>query len=833
MRNLKRALSLALASAMLLGMMVVGSSAASYADVDSADHVEAIEVLQAISVMSGDDKGNFNPDQVVTRAEMAVIVCNILYGKNLNVSQFVGINSFSDVPAWAEGYVNLAASLGIVAGVGNGKFAPNEPVTTAQAALMLSRALGYFQTDAEFAKGWMLAATERGTQIGLYDNLETLSATAGLKRNDVAQMAFNALTVATPVGYSTLVQSYYTIGTSAVNGVVEKGTDNASAFTRTLASKNFDLMKSTNAAADDFYRIGNVWTYKGEVVCKAPTTPNLTYTGAVKQKDLYNTLGAVVAGFTWSGYTNGNTPSAYSTAPSSSVSTAYGDTADGVVTEIYVTYTTANTGTVRVVSYKPQIAQIEKITANAVTLKYSSNNGTSLNSTLSVASTSDFYAKLAAMKVDDYLAIVLDSTTLKDVASVKKDSGAVTKYVASTNTYTVNGTEYVNAAINTNAKPVVGTSDYDVYLSEQGYILYAKAATVTTNDYLFVVDLTKDGNAMSGYSYVAQALMADGTLQWIKVSNYNDSTVESNLSNFVGNPGTNANKFYSYAKLSDGTYKLMPVSGNVKSSAATANIVANGTSYATTSDGTMTTTNSTVYLVKGSNGSYTAYTGYRNVPAATGVTSVVLSDSGVAKMIVVTASSAAAATDYILVLDLSKYTESVSADKTAIRTYAAIVNGTVGTIDIKASETPAADTFYVGNTYATDGYISALATDDDGDLSNGEVVTAADKITLTGTIATDFGADTKKVVAHTSLSLKLVDGVLVISDGSKTDNLIVANGFAAYVYDSVSGSVSEKTVETLSLDDTANTSFGGTGDYILVITDKNGEVTHLFAMDLA
>ena len=60
MRNLKRALSLALASVMLLGMMVVGTSA-SYADVSSKNNLEAIEVLKAVGVMTGDDKGNFNP----------------------------------------------------------------------------------------------------------------------------------------------------------------------------------------------------------------------------------------------------------------------------------------------------------------------------------------------------------------------------------------------------------------------------------------------------------------------------------------------------------------------------------------------------------------------------------------------------------------------------------------------------------------------------------------------------------------------------------------------------------------------------------------------------
>ena len=103
MRNLKRALSLALASVMLLGMMVVGTSAASYPDVDSKDNLEAIEVLKAVGVMTGDDKGNFNPDQNVTRNEMAVVMANLL---DLKVDDFSAASiKFTDVPAWAAKYV--------------------------------------------------------------------------------------------------------------------------------------------------------------------------------------------------------------------------------------------------------------------------------------------------------------------------------------------------------------------------------------------------------------------------------------------------------------------------------------------------------------------------------------------------------------------------------------------------------------------------------------------------------------------------------------------------------------------------------------------------------
>ena len=51
MRNLKRALSLALASVMVMGLMVVGTGA-SYADVSSEDNKEAIEVLETVGIMT-------------------------------------------------------------------------------------------------------------------------------------------------------------------------------------------------------------------------------------------------------------------------------------------------------------------------------------------------------------------------------------------------------------------------------------------------------------------------------------------------------------------------------------------------------------------------------------------------------------------------------------------------------------------------------------------------------------------------------------------------------------------------------------------------------------
>ena len=61
MRNLKRALSLGLTATMISGLMVMGSSAASYADVTSKQNEEAIEVLKTVGIMVGDENGKFNP----------------------------------------------------------------------------------------------------------------------------------------------------------------------------------------------------------------------------------------------------------------------------------------------------------------------------------------------------------------------------------------------------------------------------------------------------------------------------------------------------------------------------------------------------------------------------------------------------------------------------------------------------------------------------------------------------------------------------------------------------------------------------------------------------
>lgn len=127
-------------------------AASSFPDVnENAEYAEAVEYLNEVGIMQGDNKGNFNPNKTVTRAEMAAIICRML-GETENLPSST---AFNDVPAghWANGYVGKAAELGIVGGYGNGKFGPSDPVTYEQAVTMVVRAVGH-NDDAESMGGY-------------------------------------------------------------------------------------------------------------------------------------------------------------------------------------------------------------------------------------------------------------------------------------------------------------------------------------------------------------------------------------------------------------------------------------------------------------------------------------------------------------------------------------------------------------------------------------------------------------------------------------------------------------------------------------------------------
>ena len=313
MRNLKRALSLTLASVMLLGMMVIGTSAAAgYDDVKETDNVEAIEVLQAVEVMVGDDRG-FGPDRPVTRAEMAVVMGKLL---NLDYNYYVSTCPFADVSGnyeWARGWVGACAANGIVSGRGDGIYDPGATVTAIEAASMMMRALGYFKYAEDYNDGFVLVTVRQGNQIGIFNGVGSDGSTP-MTRNQVAQMALNALrsemvdftgTLGVELnGVKVNYRAEYTSRTSTekkYNAIEGRTSDVASdanhkgQYYVQLGEELYDgKLRLNNSATDSFGRPSRHWEYDGKAIGTYMKKELLDkeWTTEVKGKDLYDLLGA-------------------------------------------------------------------------------------------------------------------------------------------------------------------------------------------------------------------------------------------------------------------------------------------------------------------------------------------------------------------------------------------------------------------------------------------------------------------------------------------------------------------------------------------------------------
>ena len=275
MRNLKRALSLALASVMVLGMMVVGAGAASFDDFSDKDKVvnkEAVSILNTLNVINGKDDGSFDPTGIVTRAEMAKMICVVLNGgKDPNLGT-TATTTYSDTAGtWAAAYIEFCTTKGIVGGDGTGKFNPTNTVTGAEAAKMLLVAVGYNATYEKMVGAqWATSVNVLANTNGLYEGL-TIDPSVGLTRDDAAQMIYNALS-ADMVKYT---NAFVTGADGSLTSIPTVGTLAEKGETKTLLTEAFKAVKVEGVVMkNEFSSLGS--TSDGSALDEGKTAIKIT-----------------------------------------------------------------------------------------------------------------------------------------------------------------------------------------------------------------------------------------------------------------------------------------------------------------------------------------------------------------------------------------------------------------------------------------------------------------------------------------------------------------------------------------------------------------------------
>lgn len=187
---MKRRLKTLMTSFLAGSMLVASAQAVSFPDVDvGADYAEAVNYVSEQGIIVGDNAGYFNPDQTVTRAQMAAIICRML-GETENLETK---SDFPDVPTthWANMYISKAVEFGIITGYSNGTFGPSNNVTYEQGIAMIVRAVGGEIEAAEmggYPSGFLAVAETYGLIEGV-----TAKRGAPLLRADIATIIYNCM----------------------------------------------------------------------------------------------------------------------------------------------------------------------------------------------------------------------------------------------------------------------------------------------------------------------------------------------------------------------------------------------------------------------------------------------------------------------------------------------------------------------------------------------------------------------------------------------------------------------------------------------------------------
>ena len=245
--NLKKVLALVLAFACAFTMFA-GAAFTDQADIKATD---AVNMLSSLGVITGYTDGSYQPNKVVTRAEMAKMIFVVRNNKIDDSAYQSNYSKLTDISNhWAKGYIKFCESQGIIAGKGNNKFDPDSPVTGVEAAKMLLVVAGY-DTDKAGLTGsaWRTNTLKYAGAAGILDDVNA-ALEQGLPRQYAAQMIYNTLDT-NRVKWSKDSESFDDVLNGGVKETVGHAYMGLTKTTGTLVSISKDALTVDNVIAAD------------------------------------------------------------------------------------------------------------------------------------------------------------------------------------------------------------------------------------------------------------------------------------------------------------------------------------------------------------------------------------------------------------------------------------------------------------------------------------------------------------------------------------------------------------------------------------------------------
>jgi len=185
---MKKFLAILLVLTLVLGSTGIAAGAA-FTDTAGLSCDPAVRALTQAKILSGYGDGTFHPNDPITRAEVVKILVESLgYG---NAAKNTA-SKFSDTQGhWADGYIALGTSMGLIKGFGNNTFRPKNQVSGYEAVTFLVRAMGY--TDEHvLSDGGVYPDTyvAKAKELGIIGDLKITS--KPITRGEMATLLYQA-----------------------------------------------------------------------------------------------------------------------------------------------------------------------------------------------------------------------------------------------------------------------------------------------------------------------------------------------------------------------------------------------------------------------------------------------------------------------------------------------------------------------------------------------------------------------------------------------------------------------------------------------------------------
>ena len=768
---------LALVLALVMSMSLVTISNAAFKDADKIDYKEAVDVMNAVGVFVGDEKGNFNAKENLTREQAAKIIAYLELGSKA-ADALAGGATFTDVAStrWSAGFVGYCAQAGVVNGVGNSKFDPAGQLTALQFGKMLLVELGYdAKAEGMVGTDWAINTSKLMAGTKLMDGISG-SVNQVLTREKAAQMCLNALEApmvtydtkgstivvdGTKINFGASVAKYET-STVAKDQNISKEKLTSGEYTVELGEKLYKDLKK-NSTTDAFERPATEWMLKAKSIGTYADAADLSYTATVEIGTIYSDLGLSkgIDDSKVTYYEDGrNLSSSWTQDIVKGSKVEKGG--NGTLLEVYYNDDAESLTVIAINTYVGKITASYKASTTkdayvTFTPKNSGDPGSSYE-------TDDSYSK------DDIVLYTYSykagDAGVKSMALAEKVTGKMNGFTAEKNV-TVDGTTYKKSAKGTPITPGMNTSvgkDVSVYLDQYGYAAFVDADD--TLQYAVILAYEKGSRLESAR---AKLLFTDGTTKKVDVKalKKNDGTTVTpvNLADYTSaNSDLNKYDVVSYTVNSDEEYTLTLAADARDAAVGSAKITkgipslagtVSGNAYnvGTASSGVLYANGKTTFLVideSGTDTTYTSYAGIANVPniewkggTYTAPITLLTEDNTIAKIVVVAKTKVSGQTNNLYISDGSKAVtfikggsagQSYTKDLGYYYEYDAIIDG--AETKIKTDFAVKYYSILTGVSYNSKGVASGYGEIASMDINNPAAHTGTNLFTAVGTEAT-------------------------------------------------------------------------------------------------